>query len=61
MKIPRLFITSDVQAKFPDLQEVMMPVYGVSVGRDEKILTEKDFEKLLGGKNEEEFFNQRDF
>jgi tryptophanyl-tRNA synthetase len=56
-----LFISSEVRAKFPDLQEALMPVYGVKVEKDESILTEDDFKDLLKGKTEEQFFDQEDF
>jgi DNA/RNA-binding domain of Phe-tRNA-synthetase-like protein len=56
-----LYISSEVRVKFPDLQEVMMPVYGVKVAKNEAVLTEKDFKDLLGEKTEEEFFDQEDF
>ena len=56
-----LYITTEVRVKFPDLQEALIPVYGVKVKKDVNILIEEDFENLLKGKSEEEFFSQKDF
>jgi tryptophanyl-tRNA synthetase len=42
-EFPKLFITREVKEKYPELEEVLMPVFGVSVHKDESILTEKDF------------------
>ncbi|MBI3887720.1 tryptophan--tRNA ligase [Candidatus Microgenomates bacterium] len=43
MATPKLYITKEVKDKFSELEEVLMPVFGVSVQKDESILTEKDF------------------
>lgn len=52
------YISSKVKEKFPDLDEVVMPVYEIDNSKEVEILTAKDFQKQLEGKTEEEFYNQ---
>lgn len=61
MKNIRFYISNKVKDRFPDLDEVVMPVYGVSIHSDESIISASDFEKSQGKLSEEEFYNQKDF
>lgn len=54
------YISSKVKAKFPDLDEVVMPIYGIDNTFDKEILTKSDFEKSLLGKSDEEFYSQKE-
>lgn len=61
MKNIKFYISSKVKDRFPDLDEVVMPVYGVNVHSDESIISASDFEKSQGVLTEEEFYKQKDF
>ncbi len=54
------YISSKVKAKFPDLDEVVMPVYGVNTKTDESILSATDFQNSLGKMSDEEFYSQEE-
>lgn len=54
----KFYISSEVKAKFPDLDEVVMPVYGVNTKADESILSARDFEDSLRNLSDEEFYGQ---
>ncbi len=60
MKNIKFYISNKVKERFPDLDEVVMPVFGVNVHSDESIILASDFEKSQGNLSEEEFYSQKD-
>lgn len=61
MKNIKFYISNKVKERFPDLDEVVMPVFGVNVHLDESIISASDFEKSQGELTEDEFYKQKDF
>lgn len=57
----KLYIAPDVHQKFPGLEEVIMPVSGVTVRPDETILSAKDFENQRKKVKDEGFYGQDSF
>ncbi len=61
MKNIKFYISNKVKERFPDLDEVVMPVYGVNIHSDESIISASDFEKSQGKLTDGEFYSQKDF
>lgn len=60
-KVVKFYISNKIKEKFPDLDEVVMPVFGVDVHSDESIISATDFDNSMKGSNNEEFISQKEF
>lgn len=57
----KLYISKDVQEKFPELEEIMLPVYNVNVQKDDQVLTKDCFDQPLQKYTGNNFYEQKYF